>query len=79
MPFLRRQFRSRPSAQPRLAGIKRIAASIAAIPEIRDCIEEDCRAYHVSPGFVIMTIVAKHYRIDEQPDFKRFIQRKKGR
>ena len=77
MAFLTKTQRKGVTAQPRLEGIRRIPQGVLGLPDIAEAVREDCLKYHVSPGFVIMTIVAKHYGITEQQDYRTFARKTK--
>lgn len=57
-------------SQPRLRGVKRQPVSASLLAKIDSAVEADARRFRVSASFVIATVLAFHYDIDEQPDFR---------
>jgi hypothetical protein len=77
MSFLPKKYRYKVTSQPRVEGVKRIPQGTLGLPDIRDAVLDDCLKHNCSPGFVIMSIVAKHYGIIEQADFRSFNRKTK--
>lgn len=56
---------NRRRVQMRLRGVSREGLSSGVLPEIRRNVERDARRFNVSYSFVVATILAVHYRIED--------------
>lgn len=58
-------------SQPRLRGISRDPLGSAVLHEIREAVTREAFKHGVSRSFVVATILADHFGITEQADYRR--------
>ena len=55
----------------------RIPVGASVLKQIEKCIQADCKRFNVGRSFVISTVMAYHYNIREQKDFKTISRKRK--
>ena len=57
-------------SQPRRRGVSRLPVGTAVIDAIERKLEREMRRWNVSRSFVIATVLAYHFDVEEQADYR---------